>query len=1049
VIHLPDSLIVQASDSVFVGDSLLVRDVDYLLDYADGTLYLADARVAPAEVCIRYTAFPFALKRDYRLRKVTETRGLRRPVVTVEEKRAERDRFYDIRASGSKTVRLEAGTLNDLRVNQSLNLSIGGKIADEVEIRGVLSDKDMTIAQKTSTSKVKDLDRVFMEVRSPSAYARVGDLEVDQCPGELLRFRRNMTGFLANGSHGSKTLMASGATTRSRYESAEVSGKEGIAGPYIITRPDGQRSEMARGSEKVYLDGQLLKRGAGADYTIDYDLAEIYFNPEHLIRDGARITVDYECLDHDSRRQFYFGSSGMDLGDRANIAVTFARETASQAALDRESPAFQTLSGESGFDGWADGGRFVGSGRGSYVRISRDTLSYYEYVGEGSGDYDVTFTRVEDGEGSYIHVYSQDWETYVYVYTGTGAYVDKVRNLPTPEARVLHLSASADVTEWFNLTSEVAQSKGRGQTETGGADQEQDRAYSIMMSVSRDMLTVGNREPGKLDLSLKRRSIGKSYIGFDRLRAPDFLEKWAVRPPDGFEVSNEVDLGYRLGDAIVSTIEFGSLETSAGRSRRHLLGLDLGSERFGLSAELGSGHLSSDSADRGLERNRIGVRIPLGVVGLGAGREFENRQRLTDSTSVRRERYYGEVKLAGAAGVLSLRVSHGEEDRDTGGGWFRYSSALEGRLDFEANRGRRFSLRGSAAQRRLDYAAATSLSDKRISSGDLHMDLRDVFVLNSVSVDYRLENTLTSMYGVDLVRGATGGDFDSIGNYVPGAGDYVLSRRETGREPVTRVKADLVVEVGRKGKVLLDKSLSSRTALEVEGESPAADIERIAMLHPSYLLDDSRMVFSKVTLGEEVVFRRLSGMTMSVNARTSRLIDNRCLGRAERISTDEVLARLQGSVFKSVTVGLEGKFTNSDSWIRMSSGSSRPRRRTWAVRLNLQRRLTARVRGRVGLELLEESRRDPASSFAEAGIGPAITALIGPLRCDAGCNVKRILRSEWIHTVLLPRRNSFDWNSRINLRHGRYTSLSFEYTGRRTQGFSTVHNMRASLSATF
>jgi hypothetical protein len=101
------------------------------------------------------------------------------------------------------------------------------------------------------------------------------------------------------------------------------------------------------------------------------------------------------------------------------------------------------------------------------------------------------------------------------------------------------------------------------------------------------------------------------------------------------------------------------------------------------------------------------------------------------------------------------------------------------------------------------------------------------------------------------------------------------------------------------------------------------------------------------------------------------------------------------------------------------------------------------------LELVDESRRDPASSFTEAAIGPAITALIGPLRCDAGCNVKRILSSEWTRTVLLPRRDSFDWNSRINLRHGRYTSLSLEYTGRRTEGFSAVHNMRASLSATF
>lgn len=1048
-IHLSDSLIVEASDSVLIGDSVLVRGTDYRFDYREGILYLVDAPPVPCLARIRYSVLPLALRRDYRLRNITETRGLSQPVIATRERPRQQDRSYDIRASGSKTVRLEAGTLNDLRVNQSLNLSIGGKIGENVEIRGVLSDKDMSIAQRTSTSEVKDLDRIFLEVRSPSAYARVGDLEIDRSAGELLAFRRNVTGFLANGSSGSKTLIASGATARSRYESANMQGAEGIAGPYVIIRSDGERSVIVRGSERVYLDGRLLKRGNSADYTIDYDRAEVYFNPKHLIRDGARIRIDYECVDHDSSRQFYFGSSGMALGDRADIAVTFARETKSKPEPDGETGTFENLSAGPGTDGWSDGGRFVGAGRGTYMRVETDTLYYYEYAGEGAGDYDVRFTRVGDEEGTYSYVYSRDWDTDVYVYTGSGAYVDRVRALPSPEAHVVHLSTSADVTDWFTLQSEVAQSKGNTGKDAGERDARQDRAYAIAMKVAGGVPEIGGRRAGELDLKITRKSVGKSYIGFDRVRTPDFLEKWAVDPADGFEVSNEMNLGYRLNDIVATTFELGSLETGAGLSRRHLLGLDVGSERFGLSAHSETGRMRSGSVDKGIERNSIGVRIPLLSADLGAGREFESRSRLTDSTCVRRERYYGEIKLGGAARMVSLEVSGGNEDREAGASWSAYSSTREARVNIEASRGRRFSLKGSAAQRRVDYAPATSLADQRISTGDFHLDLRDMLHLSSISLDYRLANTLTSMYEVELVRVDAGGDFDSLGNYVPGAGDHALSRREAGREPVTRVKADFAVEIGRKGKVLLDKSLSSRTALEVEGESSTTDVTHLALLHPGYLLDDSRMLFSRLNLSEEIVFKRSSALTVSIKARTSRLIDNRCLGRSERNSTDEVLTRLQSTGFKGTTVGLEGRYTGSDSWIHMESGATRPKRRSWTARLNLQKRITSDFRGRMGVELLDEVRHDPASHLTQASAGPAITTFIGGLRCDAGCSMKRILRSDSSATVLAPRRNSFDWNSRLNLRQGRYTSLSLEYTGRRTEGFDTFHNLRASLSATF
>jgi hypothetical protein len=1047
-IHLPDRMVIAASDSLFVGDSLLVRDRDYRMDYAEGTVYLHGSLPDSTCVVVKYSVFPFMLKPAYALRTVKETRAGPSSIVRAEPFRAEREKSYDLRASGSKTVRLEAGTLSDVRINQALSLSIGGTIGDGVEVRGVLSDRDMSFGQQASTARLKDLDRVFMEVSSDNAYARVGDLEIDEAPGELLRFRRNMTGFFADGTHGSKNLSMSGATTKSTYERIEIRGTEGIAGPYAVAGTTGEIVDIVRNSETVWLDGERMERGSGADYTIDYATGEIHFNPRHLIREDARIVVDYEMVDHNRQRQFYYGRSSLGLGKRATLAVTFANEASSVEGGDAAaSDASGTISLGSS-EGWVDGGRFVGYGQGSYMRIERDTLTYYEYVGEGLGEYDVTFTRVGEGEGTYSYIFSDTWDTYVHVFTSSGSYVAGVRETPSVSARVTHIGASADITDGIKLATEFAQSKGHVEDAEGNWQSRQDMAYLVVLSGQSDLPSVAGRNAGRVDFTARRRSVGSNYIGFDRPQRPDFMETWAQKPVDDAGIISEAGLDYTVGK-IATSFDVGALETDLGRSERRAASLNIGDEKLGVTASAEATDMNSTSASRGIERNGLGIRIPFEFVHLSAGRDFEVRSRLTDSTSLRREEYYSQVRLSGKGGAIGFRLSRDLEDRDTGMGWAEYASRLEGRATFQASTGRRFSARCELAQRRLDYAENQGMNDQHMTSGDLHIDVRDVLAINSLAVDYRLANTLTSLYEADFVKVDGVGDYDSLGNYVPGAGTHVLSRREKGKEPVTRVKANFSLELGGKGKIVPDRSLSSRTGFDIEGESVNGRLERVAIPHPGYLLDDPETRFARVDLTEELVFRRSSGYTVTLNARGSRSIDSRCAGRKEERSSGELRARLLSTALRATSVTLEGRLAAERSSIEMQAGVSQPERDTWSGRVNVQRSFMSGVRGRVRFELTDESRRTPAARFVQADVAPGITVLAGAVRWDAGCSIKRMMRSEYSSASIVPRRDSFDWNSRFSLRHGTHTSLSVEYTGRKMKDVRTIHNLRASLSAAF
>ncbi|MFC1799612.1 hypothetical protein ACFL2Z_01715 [Candidatus Eisenbacteria bacterium] len=1048
--HLAERLIVAASDTVYIGGDLAERGEGYWVDYSQGIVYIRGGISPGDSMLVRYSAFPVKLKPSYSLRSIDRERRSQvcaiEPAVVVSEERND----YDLTASGFKTISMETGSLKDVRINQSLNLNLGGKIGESVEIRGVLSDGDASFGGMTTTTKLKDMDRVFMEVRSNSGFARVGDIEIAEAPGQLLKLKRNMTGFMARASHGSKGLMLSGAASRSQYESVEIDGKEGISGPYVIIGRDGQRAGVVKGSERVWVDGQPMTRGVNADYTIDYNLSEIHFSPRHMIRNADRIVVDFEAHNYDDGRQFYFGKTDLAIGSRSALAVSFVNEGYSPVAGSplSEGPNGTAILGSGGGE-WVDGGEYVGVGKGAYLKIDLDTLAYYEFVGEGSGDYGVKFSQMGEGEGTYTQAYSEEHAQYVYIYTGQGDYVAMIRVSPKLTSRVVHLNANTRPVDWLDITSEVAQSRGHCRNTEGQWDLEQDQAYTVELKAASPLPTVGDRDLGTFDISAMRRSVGENYIGFDRMRRPDFLEVWAQEPENGFEESDQVGLGYSIGEALSTSIELGTLETPEGRSRRYSAVFDLGSEKMGLNAAAEQSNMAGDQAARGSERNSVGIRMPVKFVQLGIGRTYEARLRLRDSTSVKRTEYHSGLSMSGQYGKVDLAVSSGVEDRDLGGGWDDYAKILEGALRFESNMGKSFSVRGAFSRRNMDYAQVTGLSDRRTTGAELHMNLRDLMALSRVSVDYRLANTLSPVYGYKLVKSDFGGDYDSLGLYTPGTGDYVLSRFENGTEPVTSVRANVMVELGRKGRVLPGRSLSARTGIDIEGETSSAMIDKVALLSPSHVIDGPDVRLGRVNLVQEILFHASRSLSVSLTARGSRTLDSRAAERSERRTNGEVSAKVMSSALRGTSLGLEGRVASTRSQIQMSSVATDPVRNLWMARLNAERSIRSNLRSKIKLEILSQNETEPVSATIETRVSPGFTFFAGPLRWDGSLGLRKILKSTSTVTLSVPPRDSMDWDSRVNMRQGKYTSLSLQYSGRKLEGLPPVHNLRASLTATF
>jgi len=1055
ILHLSHRQLIARSETVFVDGRAAESGLHYEMDYNRGIVNVRGGLQPGSCLKITYRVLPFLFKGDYSLRRLDTVRkdGAQpaTDVCTAEKVIPIRhEPGYNLRASGSKTVAMEAGSLGGVKVDQSLSLSLGGNIGKSVTVVGVLSDKDFGFDQASQTANLSDLDKVFIEVSSPRATARVGDIEMAQAPGELLNFERSMTGFYASASRGESGVRASAASTRTTSESVLIEGHEGISGPYVVTGPDGLPVVMVPNKERVWIDGVALRRGKGMDYTVDYPAGAIYFSPSRFIREASRIVVDYEVQDFDSGRQFYFAGSDLVFGENATLGVTVVNERLSPAILTAENDLTGggVNLGAEMEDGWQDGGRYVGPGLGDFVRAQIDSVFFYEYVGDFAGDYEVTFSRVGEGDGDYAYVFSERWQKFVYLYATPGDYVAMIGPAPEMSSQVVHAAGRGSLGEKVEFSAEGALSRSGERTGGGSWENERAGAYVVRVRGESALPELGGRDAGAVEFEVNRRSVGAAYETFGRIRNPDFVEVWGMKPTTVFEETDGINLGYKRGDGLRADAGMGRMETDAGNSSRKHARVALGRQRFGLTAMADVVDVISDASDRGIRRRGIDLRAPVMFAYMNVGNRYEERTLEDGPGSFRRDELYSEVRLPGGARNLSMTLARTRESRLQEAAWADYSTVTEGRIEFDANRGTLLEVRGVLGQSRVAYADHVDLSDQTSTACDIAVSFRDLYVLSALTFDYGLATTLTTLYETELIKVGAGGDYDSLGNYVEN-GDYTVSRREAGRAPVTRLRSRLLMETGRSGKILHRRRFTTRTEVAVEGESIDESLRRAALPGYGDILYGESMMLGRVTASEQIVLNRVGKNTISANLRGTRGQDRRCGGRIERIAQDQVQLRLISNAFDRLTLAVEGELRSNRR--SMGTGALAVDRdlNARSVRMDVERPFWQNLRALFSVQVLKETSTVPVYDITEADFSPGLTLYSGSLRLDARANLRRILSGETSSAAGYSRQNSLDWNTRLSFNHTRFTSLSVEYTGTQLEHSPAIHTLRASVNATF
>lgn len=210
--------------------------------------------------------------------------------------------FSDLDYSGVFARGISLGNSQDLVLNSTFNLQVAGKLGD-IEILGAITDNNVPLQPEGNTQQLDEFDRIFIQFKYKRQRLIAGDYNIERPKGSyFMNYYRRLQGgqLFTNLKVGKGRLKTDGsfAVSKGKFSRDVFDGQEGNQGPYRLKGANGELFIIiVAGTERVYIDGKLLQRGADNDYVIDYNLGEITFTPQLLITKDKRIQVEFSYTD--------------------------------------------------------------------------------------------------------------------------------------------------------------------------------------------------------------------------------------------------------------------------------------------------------------------------------------------------------------------------------------------------------------------------------------------------------------------------------------------------------------------------------------------------------------------------------------------------------------------------------------------------------------------------------------------------------------------------------------------------------------------------------
>ena len=224
--------------------------------------------------------------------------------------------FKGLNSQGSISRSISVGNNQDAVLNSDLNLQLSGKIGARTTLRASLTDNSLPVQPDGFTQQLREFDRAYLELENPDfGRLRAGDYNMVSASNPFLRFDKRISGAGLYTSFGDENaavpLRLEGGIARGKFARNRFQGVEGNQGPYRLRGANNENFIIIiSGSERVYIDGVLQKRGQQYDYVIDYNAGEITFTALQPITRDKRIVVEFQYTEQNFLRSVVYGETG-------------------------------------------------------------------------------------------------------------------------------------------------------------------------------------------------------------------------------------------------------------------------------------------------------------------------------------------------------------------------------------------------------------------------------------------------------------------------------------------------------------------------------------------------------------------------------------------------------------------------------------------------------------------------------------------------------------------------------------------------------------------
>ena len=531
---------------VYNTDNQEIDSIFYSIDFAAAKLILksnfnnsydkikVDYQSLPNFLTKKYTAFD----QDLIVPQITDESKLYS--YQAKNKNSFSKPFDGLYTSGSLSRGVTVGNNQDAVVNSNFNLQIEGKLSPKVGIRASITDNEIPLQKGGYTQRLDEFDKVYMELYSRNWKLTAGDIDLMNTNSYFMQFYKKISGVSlnANLNHAnSKTnIFASGALVKGRFHSYKFNGIDGNQGPYKILGPDNEQFVlMVSGSERVFANGVLLKRGESFDYIIDYNTSEITFTTIYSVTSNIRFTIEYQIADRNYTRFLTFDGAEFN-SNKLKVGVKYYNETDS-----KNKTVHQDLTDEQKqilADAGNDQSKMVApsaipavyaENKILYKKVVENNQESYVYSNDPNDElYQVSFSYVGENKGNYfIKTTLATGRIYEFITEinglKQGSYLPVILLVAPEKLHMITVNASYDPSDKTKFKSEFAFS-----------DKDQNLFSNINNDNNKGFASKVNWEQTIIDRKWQLKSIldyefiDKNFRTIERYRSVEFSRDWNI-----------------------------------------------------------------------------------------------------------------------------------------------------------------------------------------------------------------------------------------------------------------------------------------------------------------------------------------------------------------------------------------------------------------------------------------------------------------------------------------------------------------------------------------